>query len=489
MKRIGKTSNIMEEICEYGNIYNSLHVVMRGTKRKKSRVGRWIMTHEDEVIAMLQERIRDGTFSLSGYREMTVTDGPKVRTVQSVPLVERIGVNAIMAVVERRVFGRYIRTTSASIKNRGMHDLLNYIRRDLEEYPEDMVYAYKFDIRKFYESISQDIMMYTLRRMFKDRVLLTMLERFVRMMPKGLSIGLRSSQGYGNMLLSMFLDHYLKDRYGVRHFYRYCDDGLVLSGSKHTLWCIRDMVHECVSGMELEVKPDERVFPTSEGIDFLGYKIFGHGAGGDGRHHVLLRKRNKKNAARRLHKIKSRRRRQEIVASLYGQCKHADCHNLFLQLTGKKMTEFKRLSETGIRAKYKDGKKRFDGGEVNLADLVGEEFVIVDFETDIVTRPQKREYDEKVAAQRRELENYTTHGITPPEGFVYPDSVPKPVGKYVMSIRRNAGRENEVVAKVFTGDSENKSILEQMRTQGLLKNTLCGVKTVRCKGFNRYVLC
>lgn len=225
MRRLGKTSNIIDEICEYSNIYQSLHVVMRGTKRKKSRVGRWIMSHEDEVIKRLQEQIRTGTFGISGYREMLVTDGPKVRTVQSIPMIERIGCNAIMAVVEEKIFRRYIRTTAASIKRRGMHDLLDYIRRDLEEHPEEMRYAYKFDIRKFYESIDQDFMMYALRKMFKDRVLLTMLERFVRMMPKGLSIGLRSSQGFGNMLLSMFLDHYLKDEKGYRHFYRYCDDG------------------------------------------------------------------------------------------------------------------------------------------------------------------------------------------------------------------------------------------------------------------------
>lgn len=124
MKRLGKTSNIVEEICEYSNICNSLHVVMRGTKRKKTRAGRWIMSHEDEVIKKLQEQISSGTFCISGYREMQVTDGPKVRTVQSVSLIERIGCNAIMAVVEDKIFKRYIRTTAASIKRRGMHDLL-----------------------------------------------------------------------------------------------------------------------------------------------------------------------------------------------------------------------------------------------------------------------------------------------------------------------------------------------------------------------------
>lgn len=480
MKRLGKTSNIIEDICEYSNIYQSIDVVLRGRKRKRQRTGRYILQHRDEIIAKLQNEIRTGTFTLTGYREYEVNDGPKVRRVQSVNIYERIGCNAIMNVVERHIFKRYIRTTGASIKNRGMHDLKAYIEKDIELDPEGTKYCYKFDIKKFYESIDQDFMMYALRRMFKDKVLLTVLERFVRMMPSGLSIGLRSSQGFGNMLLSMFLDHYLKDNIGVKHFYRYCDDGVVLAGNKKTLWAIRDMVHDRAKIMHLSIKDDERVFPTKTGIDFLGYVIYGQDF-------VKLRKRNKQNAARKLHKLKSKRRRQEIIASLYGQCKHANCRNLFNRLTNIKMEEFKRLSDTGIKAKYQDGKKRFEGVEINISELVNEEFVIIDYETGVVTKPQRREYEEKVAQQRKELENYTTHGITPPHGFMYPENVPQPIGKYVVSVKRNAGQNNEVVQKLFTGDSENKSILDQMREQNLLGKVLCSVKSVRCKGFNRYV--
>lgn len=63
-------------------------------------------------------------------------------------------------------------------------------------------------------------------------------------LPEGISFGLRSSQGSGNLLLSVFLDHYLKDKCGVRYFYRYCDDGVVLGKTKAELWMIRDIIHE-----------------------------------------------------------------------------------------------------------------------------------------------------------------------------------------------------------------------------------------------------
>lgn len=479
MKRFGKNDNIIDEIIEPSNINSSIDTVLRGRKRKRLRTGRYILANRDKITERLQRDIKSGTFRLTGYHEMEAKDGEKVRKVQSVNLYERIGCNAIMNVVEHRVFKRYIRTTGASIKNRGMHDLKAYLQKDLQLDPNGTKYCYKFDIRKFYESIDQDVMMDALRRMFKDSTLLSIFERFVRMMPHGLSIGLRSSQGFANILLSMCLDHYLKDGCGVKHFYRYCDDGVVLAATKQELWRIRNIIHERLKTVRLSIKPNERVFPTSEGIDFLGYVIYPD--------HAELRKRNKQNAARKLHQIKSKKRRREVIASLYGQCKHANCNNMFYRLTGKTMAEFKRLKETGIKPKYTDGKKRFEGKEVNLSELVGEEFLIVDFETDVITKPQRRDYEQKVSIQRRELENYASQGIAPPTGFIYPENVPKPIGKYIVSIKRHIGQQNEIVQKAFTGDGENKSILDQMREQGLVGSILCGVKEVRCKGFNRYV--
>ena len=364
----------MEKIVEYPNMAESFDQVLRGTKRKKSRQGRYLLAHREEVIKDLQERIASGTFCVSGYRERTIIEGCKERRIQILTMKDRIAVHAIMSVVDEHLKRRFIRTTSASIKNRGMHDLMAYIRRDMEQDPEGTRYCYKFDIRKFYESVNQDFVMYCVRRVFKDKKLIAMLDNFVRMMPSGISIGLRSSQGLGNLLLSVFLDHYLKDKYGVAHFYRYCDDGVVLGNEKAVLWKIRDAVHEQVALMGLEVKPTERIFPVDEGIDFLGYVIRPG--------YVRLRKRIKKKFARKMHEVKSRKRRRELVASFYGMAKHADCNMLFNKLTGKDMKSFKDLN---VSYKPEDGKKRFPGSVVSIRELVNLPIIVKDFETGIHT--------------------------------------------------------------------------------------------------------
>ena len=371
MRREG---HIIEEVVEYSNMAESFDQVLRGSKRKKSRQGRYLLAHREEVIKELSERIADGTFTVANYRERTINESGKERRIQVLTMKDRIAVHAIMSVVDRHLKKRFIRTTSASIKDRGMHDLMQYIRRDMQEDPEGTRYCYKFDISKFYESVCQDFVSYCVRRVFKDKKLIAMLDGFIHMMPQGISIGLRSSQGLGNLLLSVYLDHYLKDRYGVRHFYRYCDDGVVLGKSKAELWEIRDAVHEQVEQIDLKVKPGERVFPVDEGIDFLGYVIYPD--------HVLLRKRIKQKFARKMHEVKSRKRRRVLIASFYGMAKHADCIMLFNKLTGKEMKSFKDLN---VAYKPEDGKKRFAGAVVSIRELVNLPIVVKDFEVGVKT--------------------------------------------------------------------------------------------------------
>ena len=365
---------IIEEIVDYSNMAESFNQVLRGKKRKRCRQGRYLLAHREEVIQELTKQIADGSFRVNGYREREIMEGGKLRRIQVLTMKDRIAVHAIMAVVDRHLKKRFIRTTSASIEGRGMHDLMKYIRQDLKEDPEGTRYCYKFDISKFYENVKQDFVMYCVRRVFKDKTLISLLDSFVRMMPEGISIGLRSSQGLGNLLLSVYLDHYLKDRYGVRHFYRYCDDGVVLGNAKSELWKIRDVVHEQLEQIDLTVKANERVFPVDEGIDFLGYVIYPD--------HVRLRKRIKQKFARKMHEVKSRKRRRVLIASFYGMAKHANCIMLFNKLTGKEMKSFKDLN---VAYKPEDGKKRFAGEVVSIRELVNLPIVVKDFETGVKT--------------------------------------------------------------------------------------------------------
>lgn len=367
---------IIEEIVEYSNMSDAFDEVLRGTERKKCSEGRYLLAHREQVLQKLSNGILKGHLPKARCYFITVREGGKDRRIAIYDMTLRIAENAVMRVVDRHIRNRYIRTTAASIKKRGMHDLSLYMRRDIAENPEGTRYAYQFDLKSFYDMIEGDFIMSCVRHLFKDKRLIDILSSCVYS-HEGLVKGRRSSQSLANLLLSVHLDHYLKDELGVRYFYRYCDDGLVLSHSKEYLWQIRNLIHQRMNTIHLTVKPNERVYPITEGIDMLGYVVYPD--------HVRIRKRVKKNCARKLHEVKSRKRRKEVIASFYGMAKHSNSKHLFQILTGKNMEESFKDFKNKQAPFVKDGKKRFRGPCVSLRTLLNKTVTILDFERDIKT--------------------------------------------------------------------------------------------------------
>lgn len=372
MRREG---NIIPEIIEYGNMSDSFDQVLRGTVRKQCREGQELLAHREEVIANLQREIANGTFTVTEYRERLIVEYGKHRRLQIVVMERRIGCNAIMNVVDKHLHARYIRTSGASIKRRGTHDMMMQVSRVLKENPQ-IRYAYQFDIRHFYDNVDHQVAKDAFAHVFKDKILLKILGSLIDMLETGISFGLRTSQATGNLILSIHLDHPIKDEMGVKHYFRYCDDGLVLAESKAELWVIRDAIHEMLEAIDFEIKPNERVFPVSEGIDFVGYKIYPD--------HVQLRKRIKKKFAAKIKKIKSRKRRHELIASFWGMTKHADCANLNNKLIGvETMKSFKDLKVTYQPA---NGQKYFPGDTISIRNLVNLKIIVHDFQLGVKTR-------------------------------------------------------------------------------------------------------
>ena len=440
-KRYG---NLIEKIVEQENLDRAFDEVVSQipehyyieveTGRRVKRNGRRNRYYQrkDRILARIVRRILKGSFRVSGYREMIVKDGPKLRRVQSPDVEDRIACNAIMRVVEDVLYPSVINTSAASIPGRGMHRLFCKMRRDIDNDRANTRYFYKCDIKKFFESIDQDLMWQYIQTRIKDPILLPMLHGFVTMMPKGLSIGLRSSQCFGNIILNP-VDHYFKDDLGVKYYYRYCDDIVIFASCKEKLWLLRDIMHEKVALLNLEIKPNESVKPLTEGVDFLGYVYNGEKA--------RLRKRTKQNAAKKLHKIKSRKRRQEIIGSLKGMAKWGDCKHLYKALTGKKMKDSGSI-KAGNR--IQDGKKWFEGEEVKAEKLEGEPFVVVDFEKDLTPKIEKDKYD-------REVRNNggNTEGIAPPRQ------------KWLVSILHDGKPK-----KFWTGNNYNKRKLAKAEADG-----------------------
>lgn len=404
MKRVGY---IIEEIVERSNIEQSFDYVMRKRGRKDSREGKRLLLYREEAINDLISRISDGSFCISGYKQLTINERGKERVIQVVSIKDSIALNAIMNIVEKKLHTRLIKDTAASIKGRGGRYLLNRMRKDMASDPDGTKWVYKCDIRKFYQSIRQDAMMYVVRRFIKDKRLLSILDRCITMLPEGLSIGLRPSQFLGNLILSYYIDHELKDNIGVKYYRRYCDDQVVQAGSPEELEKISAVIHRQAEKAGLDIKGNEQIFRAKDrGIDFLGYVTYPT--------HTLIRKHIKKRFARRWKRVKSKRRKRELLASFYGICKHANTCNLFYKLTNIKIKDMRKFGDLNLKWEAADGKKRFDCATVSLSDVVNIPIVIEDFETGLDTKMGKERYlikikmggeDKKFFTNSQEMKN------------------------------------------------------------------------------------
>jgi len=297
------------------------------TARKGKRKQRGVQLHDrhsESNLFQLHEMLLNKQFQTSEYSTFTVYE-PKERLVYCLPYYpDRIVHHAIMNVLEPILVSSLTRDTYSCIKGRGVYNCFNKLKKALQDLSGTQ-YCLKIDIRKFYPSIDHDTLKQMLRRKIKDADLLWLLDEIIDSAP-GVPIGNYLSQYFANFYLCYF-DHWIKQELGVRYYFRYADDIVILSGSKselhNILWMISDYLRE---NLKLKIKDNYQIFPVSKrGIDFIGYRFF--------HTHIRLRKSIKKNFARSIHKNKP----QSTVAAYIGWAKHADCKNLIKTLLNEKV--------------------------------------------------------------------------------------------------------------------------------------------------------
>lgn len=134
------------------------------------------------------------------------------------------------------------------------------------------------DVKKFYPSIDKSIMKNVVRKKIKCTDTLWLIDDIIDSNCNGLPIGNYISQYLGNLYLSE-IDHKLKEGIRVKHYFRYCDDIIILCDSKPELHRIRKYVNKELKLLKLCLKKDYSVRPTSVGVDVLGYVVTGYTIG------------------------------------------------------------------------------------------------------------------------------------------------------------------------------------------------------------------
>lgn len=324
MKRIG---NIFSKIIDFDNLVLA-DKRARLNKCKRYGINKFDKNYHSNLVK-LQKMFIEGTYHTSEYDVFTIIAdrGHKEREIFRLPYFpDRIAHHAIMNVIEPILIARFTKDTYSCIKGRGIHLAAKKLKHVLKTDPKGTQYCLKLDVKKYFPSVNQDIMMGQFRRIFKDKKFLELISEIIYSTDKGLPIGNYISQFAANLYLTWF-DRYIKQELKIKHYFRYCDDIVLLSSSKEELHKALNKIKEYLSmNLKLEVKHDWQIFPVdSRGIDFLGY-VFRHT-------HMLLRKDMKKKFYKKS-KYLNPHTRFRSLSSYWGWCKYGNCFNLWRKFTG-----------------------------------------------------------------------------------------------------------------------------------------------------------
>lgn len=345
------TGDLFSKIYDMENLKTAHKHARRGKGWYKEV--KQVESNLDGALKKLQISLIEHTYHTSPYEVFEKEENGKVREIYKLPYYpDRICQWAILQVIEPYLLKTMTKDTYSAIPKRGSQPIINKLRgyekvikKDgkvvrkfwvpsiLVSDPEGTKYCLKLDVRKYYPSIVHDVLKKRYRELFKDEELLWLLDEIIDSISTcpyteenveilerlgilvnvivdaegkefiegvGIPIGNYVSQYDGNFNLSP-LDHWLKEVKGVKYYFRYMDDMVILGSSKEELHKLKREIDEFIAiNLKQVLKHNWQVFPTKvRGIDFVGYRFFGE--------YTLLRKSTCKNFKRKMLQISSKR--------------------------------------------------------------------------------------------------------------------------------------------------------------------------------------
>jgi len=283
-------------------------------KGKKSDVKEFTKNFRSNIFNLHNE-LKDKTYEHSDYFSFFVKD-PKLRHINKACVKDRVLHHAVFRVLYP-IFDKLFIFDSYSCRiGKGTHravNRLNDFAHKVSRNNTKTCFILKLDVRRFFDSINQEILLDLIKTKIKDENALWLVEKVIRSFPKGLPLGNITSQLFANIYLNE-LDKFVKHKLKIKYYIRYCDDFLILSGDKPYLDdLIQEIDNFLGNSLKLSLHPDKIMIKKyNQGIDFLGYVSFPY--------HKILRVKTRKRIFKNI--------KRKNLQSYLGVLKHCNSHKL-----------------------------------------------------------------------------------------------------------------------------------------------------------------
>lgn len=239
-------------------------------KSKKSDIQQFWFNLEDNLFQLHQE-LKTKTYRHSDYTPFTIQD-PKLRKIHKACVKDRVLHHAIFRILYPIFDKSFIFDSYSCRMSKGTHRAVKRLKNFLNKTSENnkkQVFVLKCDIRKFFDSVNQDILLNLMKEKIQDKDVIWLIEKIVRSFPKGLPLGNVTSQLFANIYLNEF-DQFVKHELRIKYYLRYCDDFIILNNEE-----LMEKINDSLkSKLKLNLHPDKIIVRKyRQGIDFLGYVV------------------------------------------------------------------------------------------------------------------------------------------------------------------------------------------------------------------------
>ncbi|OGI25558.1 MAG: hypothetical protein A3J76_05765 [Candidatus Moranbacteria bacterium RBG_13_45_13] len=297
---------MFEKIVSLGNLFSAWREFSLG-KMKKADVLEFKLNLEGNLFELRRE-LREKTYRHSHYTAFSVCD-PKLRRIHKACVKDRVLHHAVFRILYPIFDKSFIFDSYSCRIGKGTHRAvvrLGKYCRKLSRNNTKNIFVLKCDVRKFFDSIDQDILLELIRKKICDKDVLRLIGEIIRSFELGLPLGNVTSQLFANIYLNR-LDQFVKQELKEKYYLRYCDDFLILSKDEEHLEKLIYPIREFLKKkLGLDLHPDKIIIRKfRQGIDFLGYVVLPH--------HTVLRTKTKR---RTLSRIKGKKflSREDLIS-------------------------------------------------------------------------------------------------------------------------------------------------------------------------------
>ncbi len=311
-----------ENIISVENLLGAWCEFVKG-KRKRYDVQEFELYLMDHILLLHQELL-DKTYRHGFYHAFKISD-PKPRHIHKASVRDRVLHHALYQRLYPFFDKKFIADSYSCRLNKGTHKAIERFRKYyylVSKNNTETVWVLKCDIRKFFASIDQSILMDIFKRHVSNHDIVWLIQKVVESFSsgevgKGLPLGNLTSQLLVNIYMNEF-DQFVKHGLKVRYYIRYADDFVMLSNDKKELEELLSKLSKFLEEkLKLSLHPDKVFIKTlASGIDFLGWIHFPH--------HRVLRTATKRRMLNRLN--------EKNTDSYLGLLKHGNAYKLRQQL-------------------------------------------------------------------------------------------------------------------------------------------------------------